>query len=245
MSHFIIPDWPALDRVKAYTSLRFNGHSKLPFADFNLCFKVGDDPDAVTANRQQLMQELELKRAPAWLNQVHGTTAINADTISNETPDADASYTSTPGVVCTILTADCLPIFLCNEQGNQVAAIHAGWRGLLNGVIANTVGSLTPPYDYWMAWLGPAIGPASFEVGNEVREQFIQADPQYSDAFRETKANTWLADLYAIAKRQLAKLDIKRVYGGGLDTYTDATNFYSYRRDQGKTGRMVSLIWFS
>lgn len=243
MSHYLIPDWPAPSHIRAYTTLRADGHSAAPFNKFNLAKDIGDTPDAVTANREQLKEELGITQEPAWLKQVHGTTVIPAENVNDLTFEADASYTHTPQVVCAVTTADCLPLLLCDERGTEVAAIHAGWRGLAAGVIEATIEKLTQPYEFWLAWLGPAIGPTAFEVGDEVREHFINADPNAVVAFQSIGPNAWYADLYLLAKQRLAKFGIKRVYGGDCCTFKDATRFYSYRRDKGKTGRMASLIW--
>lgn len=242
-SHYLIPDWPAPTQVKAYTTLRSGGHSKAPFDSFNFSDRDGDDTVAIAANQQQLMQELGLKNQPVWSDQVHGIEAVQADTVKHTKPQADAFYTSAPNVVCAVLAADCLPLMLCNETGTQVAAIHAGWRGLANGVIEATVNKLTNPGEQWMAWLGPAIGPTIFEVGDEVRAQFLKIDGQAELAFTATSNGKWLADIYKLAKQRLTKCGIIRVYGGDFCTYSDPQRFYSYRRDQGKTGRMASIIW--
>jgi YfiH family protein len=243
MPHYLIPDWPAPSQIKAYTTLRHDGHSAPPYNSFNLASHVGDDPKAVVANREQLIQELELKHQPAWLNQVHGITVVAAETTKGAAPDADASQTRVPEVACAVLTADCLPLLLCDEQGSQVAAIHAGWRGLLAGVIEATLENLHTPLEHWMAWLGPAIGPSAFKVGNEVREQFVAADPQATQAFQAIDPNAWYGNLYLLAKLRLAKYGVHRVYGGDLCTFSDASRFYSFRRDGVNTGRMASLIW--
>jgi len=243
--HYLIPDWPAPHCVKACTTLRFAGNSNAPFNSFNFSDKDGDDITAVMANRQQLMQELNLENQPVWSDQVHGIEAIQADKVKNIIPQADAFYTQVPNVVCAVLTADCLPLLLCNEAGTQVAAIHAGWRGLLNGVIEATVSKLITPGKHWLAWLGPAIGPNVFEVGHEVYEQFVTVDSQSALAFVPTVNGKWLGDLYKLARQRLAKCGIINIYGGDFCTYSDPQRFYSYRRDQGKTGRMASIIWLT
>lgn len=238
---YLIPNWPAPINVHAYTTTRQSGYSKAPFASFNLADHVGDDLKAVNLNRQQLKAELKLQHSPVWLKQIHSNIAVKID---NQSTDiiADASYTTEPHTACVVLTADCLPVLICNHAGTQVAAIHAGWRGLANGVIQNTVRQLTAPPDDLLVWLGPAIGPDAFEVGAEVREQFTQLNPLMVNAFKPSTQDRYLADIYHLAKIILQSLGINAVYGQTLCTYSDPECFYSYRRD-GETGRMASLIW--
>lgn len=246
LQHYLHPTWPAPAFIKACTTLRTKGHSKPPYDSFNLSTVVGDDPDAVAQNRAQLCAELELKQEPAWINQVHGTGVIRADQLHpNSFPEADASYTDVPGVPCAVLTADCLPVLLCHQKGLQVAAIHAGWRGLAAGVIEATLDELNAPYADWLAWLGPAIGPAAFEVGFEVRDLFMQADAHAQTAFTATGPNKYHADIYALARQRLLRYGVTQIFGGEYCTYTDATRFYSYRRDGEKAGRMASVIWIA
>ncbi len=242
MLHYLKPNWPAPNHVKAFTSLRFGGHSQGTYASFNLG-KGTDDLESVLKNRQLLAEELGLPREPLWLNQVHGINLIEADTTTMKGHEADGSFTSKPGVVCTVLTADCLPLLFCNDQGTQVAAVHAGWRGLARGIIESTLQCLQAPPDQWMVWLGPAIGPTAFEVGHEVREQFLQQYPDSDVAFVAHAPGKWLADLFMLARQCLKKCGVTRIYGGEFCTYSDASRFYSYRRDQGKSGTMASLIW--
>lgn len=243
MSHYLLPNWPAPSRVKACTSLRFGGHSQGPYASFNMNNRGADEAAAVSANRQLLRQELGLKQEPAWLHQIHGTKVISADSVTTPPPEADGSYTSSPGVVCTVLTADCLPILFCNQQGEQVAAIHAGWRGIQAGVIESCVSKLQGPASEWLAWIGPGISVKHFEVGDEVYELFTHNDDQAKKAFHPHTAGKWLADLYLLAKQRLQACGIMRLYGGEYCSYSDAERFFSYRRDQGRTGHMASLIW--
>lgn len=244
MSHYLIPDWEIPSNIRACVTLRFDGHSLPPFDHFNLSARVGDDSSAVAANRAQLMKELNLEQEPVWLHQVHGITAVCADAVQNETDvQADAIYTETSGLVCAVQTADCLPILLCHSEGFQIAAIHAGWRGLAAGVIEATVQQLSPPYQDWMAWLGPAISAQAYPVGNLVREAFIKADPQAEQAFQPIQPNQWRCDLYQLARQRLIRLGIERITGGNFCTYSEPHRFYSFRRDQEVTGRMASLIW--
>lgn len=255
MSHYLTPNWPAPPCIKAYTSLRFGGHSCDPYTSFNLSIREKDDPQAVNANRQQLREELELTREPSWLTQVHGTQVIRAEMVSPfETapsassgqmvaPLADASFTSEPNVACVVLTADCLPLLLCNQQGTQVAAVHAGWRGLLAGVIETTLSHLAGTKDDWLAWLGPAIGPTAFEVGDEVREAFTTQNGNANAAFQPIGKGRWLANIYLLAQQRLEQQGITQIYGGEFCTYSEVQSFFSYRRDNGITGRMATLIY--
>ena len=243
---FLIPDWPAPDTVNAVITLRGSGVSKAPFNSFNLADHVGDDPAAVSANRQQLNNLLGLRSQPIWLNQVHGTEVIYGPEANNQ-PDADASYTDIADQACVVLTADCLPVLFCNQQGTQVAAAHAGWRGLCAGILRKTIACFSPE-DTVLAYLGPAIGPQVFEVGEEVLEAFISGaqDNQHRtlirSAFEASGDNHYLADLYALARAELGLCGVEHIYGGGSCSYSQSDHYYSYRRDQ-ITGRNASLIW--
>ncbi len=234
------PDWPAPANVRAAITTRHGGVSVGPYASLNLATHVGDEPAAVAENRARLRSELALPSEPAWLNQVHGTAV--ADAADGGECDADASVATRPGTVCAVLTADCLPLLLCDRAGSRVAAVHAGWRGLLGGVIESALAQLGGDADQLMVWLGPAIGADAFEVGDEVRSAFIAVDDAAATAFRPSPAGRWLADLYALARLRLNRCGVATVHGGGLCTFHDARRFYSYRRD-GVTGRMASLIW--
>lgn len=238
---FIFPDWPAPKNIRAAVTTRHGGVSQPPYASSNLATHVGDDPTVVRENRTRLRTALSLPAEPLWLKQVHGVTVVNAAQGGVE-PEADGSFCPQPGVVCAVLTADCLPVLLCNRQGTKVAALHAGWRGLVGGVIEAGVKALNVPGDELLAWLGPAIGPEKFEVGAEVRAVFMQHDPQAASAFRSTRDGKYLADIYILARQRLQKLGLASVYGGGFSTVTDSARFFSYRRD-GVTGRMATLIW--
>lgn len=236
----IFPDWPAPKIVRAAVTLRTGGVSRGPYASWNLATHVGDDTDAVACNRQILRQRLDLPSEPVWLKQVHGNRVIRADAPHPCPPHADGSFTSSPNVVCSVLTADCLPILL--TDGNTVAAIHAGWRGLLAGIIAQalTVPSWQNPP---MAWLGPAIGPEAFEVGAEVRTAYLALDPQLAAAFYP-HGERYLADIYQLARILLKQHGVSAIYGGGFCTCRDRDRFFSHRRD-GVCGRMATLIWRS
>lgn len=235
---FITPNWPAPTNVKALQTTRLGGISLSPYDSLNVGMHVKDNPLHVAHNRQLLSPYLPSE--PVWLNQVHGIHVVDAAT-ANCIPVADASFTQQKNVVCVTMTADCLPVLLCNQQGTIVASIHAGWRSLCDGVIEVTVAKMGVHASELMAWLGPAIGSQAFEVGSEVRTQFIAKDAQSEMVF-QPYGEKWLADIFSIARFRLANLGITQVYGGGLCTYTDIEQFFSYRRD-GDTGRMASLIW--
>jgi len=238
---FITADWPAPDNVVALTTCRDGGVSGAGFASFNLATHVNDQTSAVVHNRSTLRRELELPEAPVWLDQVHGCDIIELNGTEKGIPQADAVIARTRQRVCAVLTADCLPVLLCTENGTAIAAIHAGWRGLLDGIIEKTVAKLAPANTV-LAWLGPAIGPANFEVGSEVRDAFTDKTPVMQQAFREVDEHHYLADLYALARMRLIQNGVKRIYGGEHCTYNEANQFYSYRREP-ITGRMASLIW--
>ncbi len=236
---WIVPDWPAPARVRALITTRGGGNSVGPYASMNLGLRVGDDPAIVDANRRFLQRFLPGE--PKWLNQVHGATVVAAETIVQPI-EADASVATSRGCVSAIMVADCLPILFASQSGGVVAAAHAGWRGLAGGVIENTIQALDTPPRNLLAYLGPAIGPSAFEVGDEVREAFIAVDQAAGSAFRPYKPGKWLADLFALARQRLASTGVASVYGGGQCTYSDPARFFSHRRDK-VTGRMAALIW--
>lgn len=240
-SVLIYPDWPAPSGVRAVSSTRLGGYSGAPWEGLNLGDHVGDDPAAVGANRRQLFKIIGMPESTCWLQQVHGARVVSA---SNQNCEADASITGEPGKLCAVMTADCLPLLLCNRQGSQVAAVHAGWRGLAAGVIENTLDRFDCPPQDILAWLGPAIGPSAFEVGSEVRQTFMHQDPQAAQAFKSNRKDHWLADIYQLARLQLSRRGVQQVFGGDHCTYSDTKHFFSYRRD-GQTGRMASLIWLT
>ncbi len=239
---FIQPKWPAPEGVRALTTTRQGGVSQAPYDTLNLGDHVGDDPRAVAENRRRLREQLSLPAEPRWLSQVHGCAV--ADAAGEGACEADAAIATAPGQVCAVLTADCLPVLFCDRTGTRVAAAHAGWRGLADGVLEATLVRLGVAPDEVLAWMGPAIGPAAFEVGDEVREAFIAHDPGAGEALTSAPGGKWLADLYTLARRRLGAAGVKAVYGGGLCTYSDAERFYSYRRD-GVSGRIASLIWIA
>ena len=238
---WIVPDWPAPARVRAVVTSRHGGVSRGAFSSMNPADHVGDVPAAVADNRYRLERRLQLPAAPLWLQQVHGTGVVDAAAASG-TVQADAAYACQPGVVCAVLTADCLPLLLCDRAGRCVAAAHAGWRGLAAGVIEQTVAAMGLPGSELLAWLGPAIGPAAYRVGSEVRDTFVAHDPRAAEAFSEVPDDSWQVDLYQLARQRLADCGVLAVSGGDRCTFTEADRFYSYRRD-GVTGRIASLIW--
>ena len=240
-TEWIIPRWPAPARVRAVSTTRAGGMSRPPYAALNLAAHVGDDAGAVAANREHLAQALRLPATPAWLQQVHCTQVVDAAGATLPVA-ADAAYAREPGVVCAVLTADCLPVLLCDRGGRAVAAAHAGWRGLAAGVIEQAIAALPVRAGELMAWLGPAIGAEVYVVGEEVRETFVAHDPAAVTAFRPAAGGGWHADLYRLARQRLQNRGVTAVHGGGVCTYQDPVRFYSYRRD-GVTGRMASLIW--
>ncbi len=244
MAAWAQPDWPAPQRVRALYTVRHGaGVSLPPFNHFNLGARCGDDASAVTANRQLLLQGAKLPQPPRWLNQVHGNAVnrFNA-TVSDCEPEADAAVTAESNCVLAVLTADCLPLLLCAEDGSEVAAVHAGWRGLSTGVIENSVAAMHASPSNIRAWLGPAAGPQAYEVGDEVRDAFVRHDAHAAEAFRSTRPGHWLCDLFALARLRLNALGVTRVSGGSFCTISDPQRFFSHRRDA-RTGRMASLIW--
>lgn len=233
LSIFIKPSWPVPENVHAVTTTR---------ASLNLSHYVGDDIEQVTVNRRTLRKQLNLPSEPVWLNQQHSIEVINLSQ-KDYNLSVDGSYTDQVNMICAVLTADCLPILLCNQQGTEIAAIHAGWRGLLNGIIAQGVRHFRCKPCEILAWLGPAIGQEAFEVGSEVQKAFAERNQEAYNAFYPSKnAEHFMADLYQLARLELARLGISKIYGGDFCTYSDQRRFYSYRREN-QTGRMASLIW--
>ncbi len=237
---FIIPAWPAPAGVQALATTRGTGGS-----GFNLAAHVGDDPVRVRANRSALQQQAGLPSAPRWLTQVHGPLTVNADD-ADESTEADAAWTCTRGVVCAVLTADCLPVLFCDRNGFAVGAAHAGWRGLCSGILDLTVQrffELDVPPDDILVWLGPAIGPAAYEVDENVRDAFLERDPDCAGSFLQTSVGHWQFDLYEAARTILAAQGVTNVSGGDFCTFRDK-RFYSYRRDP-ECGRQATLIWLN
>jgi len=238
---WIIPDWPAPASVRSLLTTRQGGISQGVYSSFNLGPHVGDEPLAVAANRAQFEARVG---KPVWLEQVHGTDVIDAArfAVVDQVPQADAAFAREPGVACVVMTADCLPVLFCDESGSVVAAAHAGWRGLLAGVLEETIRAMDVPVHSLMAYLGPAIGPQAFEVGDEVRSAYVAADTEAATAFKPSRSGKWLADIYQLARQRLAGEGIQRVFGGSFCTVSEAERFFSYRRE-GRTGRMASTIW--
>ena len=234
-------DWPAPAGVRAGTTLRAGGASTGPFAEFNLALHVADDPAAVASNRARLAAALELPAEPFWLHQVHGRDVARHDDRGG-TPTADGAVAFGRGRVLAVMTADCLPVVLSSRDGERLGIAHAGWRGLHAGVIEATVGALGVPGTELLAWLGPAIGPRAFEVGEEVRAAFTADDPGSAQAFVANARGRWQADLYALARRRLRALGVDSVSGGTACTFTEQDRYFSYRRDP-KAGRMATLLW--
>lgn len=237
---WIFPVWPAPGNVQARTTTRTGGVSSGPYQSFNLADHVGDSAGAVSKNRARLVAELGLEAEPVWLSQVHGVRVIRADDVTDRF--ADGSFTQSPGVVCAVLTADCLPLLLCDRTGSRVAAVHAGWRGLASGVVEAAVDAMACDGSQLIAWLGPAIGPDAFEVGGEVREAFLDHDDDARLAFTPGREGRWYADMHVLARQRLQRRGVGAVYGGHWCTWTERQRFFSYRRD-GRTGRMATLIW--
>lgn len=235
---WLVPDWPAPNNIHAVTTLRTGGLSTGCYASLNPATHVGDDLNVVAQNRKIIRESLALPTEPVWLQQVHSNIAVDAAKVES-VQHADASYSHAANVVCTVMTADCLPLLVCSTDGACVAAIHAGWRGLLDGIITNTITAMST--NNLLVWFGPAIGPDCFEVGGEVREAFIEKSAAFASAFKQ-HGDRWLADIYQLARIELRTLGIDKVYGGDFCTVTEHERFYSYRRDK-ETGRMASLIW--
>ncbi|MGA8094426.1 MAG: peptidoglycan editing factor PgeF [Steroidobacteraceae bacterium] len=243
-SDLILPEWPVPAGVRAAFTVRSGGVSQPPFDSCNIAAHVGDEPRAVAENRRRLRERLELPAEPAWLTQVHGARVADLDAEDSGSPlePADAAVTHIAGRVCAIQVADCMPVLFASADGATIGAAHAGWRGLAGGVLEAVVAAMRTPPAGLLAWLGPAIGQAHFEVGEEVRAAFLAADPGAATAFTANAQGRWQCDLYGLAKRRLAVLGVTRIHGGGWCTYADAGRFFSYRR-QGRCGRMTALIW--
>ncbi len=241
---WIEPEWPAPPQVRALSTLRAGGASVGPYASLNLAAHVGDDPRAVAANRRLLAEAAGLPAEPLWLEQVHGVEVVRHDGALRTPPRADAAFAVAPRRVCAVMTADCLPVVLTDRGGTRIAVAHAGWRGLLAGVLEATVAALGSPPGELLAWLGPAIGADAFEVGEEVRAAFEPRWPGAAGCFRPNARGRHLADLCALARLALARAGVGAVHGGGWCTCSESQRFYSYRRD-GTTGRMATLAWIA
>ena len=247
---FIIPEWPAPANVRAVVTTRVGGVSVAPFDSFNLAFHVNDNAVAVVENRRKLLtalNEIAPCGPPQWLQQVHGTEVVDAFSEpkirAQNVPEADAVTTTHRGLPCVVMTADCLPVFFSDRNGNRVAVAHAGWRGLCNGILENTLARFTNPAEV-MCWLGPAIGANAFEVGADVRDAFMKVDKSAASAFVAKANGKYYADIYELARQRLVKAGIGMISGGEMCTVSDGERFYSYRREQ-TTGRMASIIWLA
>ena len=237
---WIRPDWPAPPRVRAFVTTRAGGVSAGEYGSLNLGVRSGDDPAHVARNRHLVAETLP--SAPRWMAQVHGTDVADLDAPAGGSPAADAAVTRVPATVAVVLTADCMPLLLCDRAGTVVAVAHAGWRGMSAGVIERTVASMGVEAGEVMAWMGPTIGPGAFEVGPEVREAFVAVDSAAGDAFRAHRPGRFMADLYALARQRLARAGVREVHGGGFCTFSEAGRFFSYRR-QPRSGRMGAFAW--
>jgi hypothetical protein len=238
---WIRPEWPAPVSVRGLSTTRVGGVSHDPYASLNLGQHVGDLPDSVSMNRSKL--QLSLGHAqPRWLSQVHGIQVAMLDGMPVG-QSADAAVAVGAGEACVVMTADCLPVIFCDRSGTRVAAAHAGWRGLSAGVLESTVKAMAIAPAKLMAWFGPAIGPRAYEVGDEVRDAFLQQSAGAAGAFQTGKApGKWWCDLYLLARQRLEVLGVKSIHGGGFCTYTERERFFSHRRD-GQCGRMATLVW--
>ncbi|MWN06696.1 peptidoglycan editing factor PgeF [Gilliamella sp. Pas-s95] len=250
----IYPYWTAPKNVHALTTTRTGGVSMAPFASLNMGSRTGDNLEHIAQNRQRLIQTEQIPSEPYWLTQTHSTIALDISQIAlqtatgnipNQTIEADASYTHQPKQVSVVLTADCMPVLFCTTNGDEVAAAHAGWRGLCNGILEETVKKFVSPPSNIIVWLGPAISAKKFEVGIDVKEQFEKIDRNAKIAFKliNPAEQKYLADLYLIAKQRLQAMGVIKIFGGDFCTYTEQDKFFSYRREN-KTGRMASMIWF-
>jgi polyphenol oxidase len=242
----LVPGWSAAARVRAACTLRSGGVSAGPYESLNTAAHVGDDAHAVAENRRRVREGLALPAEPSWLDQVHGREVIELARRAHDALPlrADGAIAREPGLVCAIQVADCMPLLFAARDGSCVGAAHAGWRGLAAGVLEATVRALGVAPRQLIAWMGPAIGPAHFEVGEEVRAAFLAHDPAAALAFSANARGRWQADLYRLARARLEALGVRQISGGGLCTFADRARFFSYRRD-GRCGRMVALAWLA
>lgn len=237
IDNWLQADWPAPNFIKAGTTLRQGGDSVSPYDSFNLATHVGDDFEVVKQNRAKL----NLPSGSQWLEQTHSTRAVSLPN-DEATPKADAAYTLEDNIVCTVMTADCLPLLITDKKGSCVAAIHAGWRGLCDGIIEVTIKKLPVEPESLLVWLGPAIGPDVYEVGKDVYDAFVSVDSNAKQSFTATTEGHWLFNIYHLARMRLNKLGVNKIYGGDHCTLSEEEHFFSYRRDN-VTGRMASMIW--
>ncbi|RUO18441.1 peptidoglycan editing factor PgeF [Aliidiomarina iranensis] len=238
----LLPDWPVSDCVQGFSTQRSGGVSVAPFSSLNLGAHVQDLPAAVKTNRKRLSKHLKLPQTPIWLNQVHGNGVIRvSENGCKDIPEGDAAYTDCANTPLVIMSADCLPVLLATEDGKEIAAVHCGWRSLASNILGNVLAEFNSPASKIHAWMGPAIGPTAFEVGEDVRTAMLGLHADLAAAFKPQEAK-YLADIYAIARQQLTWHGVKSVSGGGECTFNQPEDYFSYRRD-GKTGRMATLIW--
>ena len=237
----IHPDWPLNEKVCAFTTTRDGGSSYTPYDSLNLALHVNDQSQHVLKNREILNQQMDFKSSPKWLKQTHSSIVVDAGRIQADSVEADASFTTSKNEICAVLTADCLPVLFSDRHGECVGVAHAGWQGLVKGILQQTIDAMSAYIKPEFAWLGPAIGPASFEVGEEVREAYLKCNSEYRKAFKAKQPGKWDLDIYKAAKIVLAAADITHVYGGTYCTYRDEKRFFSYRRNQ-NTGRMATII---
>ncbi len=237
----IYPDWPLNEKVCAFTTTRSGGMSQAPYDSFNLALHVEDQVENVVKNRLILNDQMSFESSPKWLQQTHSDIVLMSEDILPDTIEADASFTISKNEICAVLTADCLPVLFSDRHGECVGAAHAGWQGLAKGILQKTIQAMSQYVKPEYAWLGPAIGPASFEVGEDVYEAYMQSNPEYKQAFKVKESGKWNLDIYQAAKIVLEAADIPYVYGGTYCTYQDEKLFYSYRRNS-KTGRMATII---
>ena len=243
--NYIQPNWPAPKNIRAFTTKRTGGYSKPPYDSFNLSLNTGDELNTVLNNRKKLSQELKLPTEPFWLNQKHTDIAIQLKQNNlPKAPVADAAFTTIPNLVCVVLTADCVPILVCDRDGTTVAAIHAGWKGIASGIIETTVKAINLNPKKLLAWLGPAIGPQSFITGDDTRKIFLAHDVTSSQAFTPHPEG-FLANIYLLASQRLNSVGVDTIYGGEYCTVTQEDLFFSFRRDGANSGRMASLIWLT
>ncbi len=244
MFEVIRPNWPAVDRICALCTTRRGGFSSGSYDGFNLASHVGDDIQAVNSNRLLLRQQLDLPTEPCWLNQTHSTDIELLSSSHSYQPNADAAISREAGQIAVVMTADCLPVLLCNREGTEVAAVHAGWRGLVDGILEKTVRKLDSDPAQLLAWIGPAISQSRFEVGQEVIDLFVDRDDSALKHFKSNRPGHWLCDLPGLARDQLRQQGLSAMYLSGLCSFNDESRFYSYRRNK-VTGRMACLIWIN
>lgn len=237
-----VPDWPVPYGVRSAVTVRSGGVSQGAYASLNLGDHVGDAPEAVARNRERLRAMLKLPGEPRWLRQEHGTGVVTLTAAPVRSLEADGAVTAIPGVVLAVLTADCLPVLACGGGGRHIGVFHAGWRGLLAGILERGVAAMQVAPEDILIYLGPAIGPEHFEVGPELRAAFLAEDAGAAEAFRPGRGDRWLANIYALARQRLQRVGVQAIFGGNLCTVADPARYFSYRRD-GVTGRMASLIW--